>query len=62
MWPSNDDDAYRNVALVMWRSPVRRARRRCRREWRKALRGAVAEGENRTEYAVVLIPVANREN
>ncbi len=62
MWPSNDDDHYRNVALVMWRSPVRRARRRCRREWRKALRGAVAEGENRTEYAVVLIPVANREN
>ncbi len=31
-----------------------RARRRCRREWRKALRGAVAEGENRTEYAVLI--------
>ena len=36
--------------------------RRCGREWRKALRGVVAEGENRTERAVVLIPVANREN
>jgi hypothetical protein len=37
------------------------ARRRCRREWRQALRGAVAEGGNRTEYAFVVIP-ANREN
>ena len=31
-------------------------------EWRKALRGVVAERKNRTERAVVLIPVANREN
>ena len=36
--------------------------RRCGREWRKALRGVVAERKNRTERAVVLIPVANREN
>ena len=26
------------------------------------VRGVVAEGKNRTERAVVLIPVANREN
>jgi hypothetical protein len=67
---SRNEEACRCGGVSAWGGDVRmdaggragRARRRCRREWRKALQGAVAEGENRTEYAVVLIPVANFEN
>ena len=67
---ARNEEACRCGGVSAWGGDMRmdaggragRARRRCRREWRKALRGAVVEGENRTEYTVVFIPVANREN
>ena len=60
---AKDEEACRCGGVSAWGGDVRmdaggragRARRRYRRELRQALRGVLAEGENRTEYAVVLI-------